>query len=195
MLRFWHTIALTCNVLVVNHITDVSFFVLAAAYSYICCSHSQIKAQFSKKSTAHDVRVSVPVPPDADSARFKTTSGFCKYEPENSCFVWNIRSFTVRANSLLPVLLLVRTRAPNCHTCTSTRIRMSCASLFRVRVCQCSTDALVCTRTRRAARSRRCARISRCRRRSAWTRSRRRRRSACASSCRTSLSPACKCAT
>ena len=47
--------------------------------------------------------MTVPVPPDADSARFKTTSGFCKYEAENSCFVWNIRSLSVRANSLLPV--------------------------------------------------------------------------------------------
>ena len=62
-------------------------------------SHSRVeymvkaKSQFKKRSTANNVEIIVPVPSDADGAKFKTTTGFCKYVPEKNCVVWTIKSF------------------------------------------------------------------------------------------------------
>lgn len=35
----------------------------------------------------------IPVPNDADSPKFKSPIGSARYTPENSSFVWTIRSF------------------------------------------------------------------------------------------------------
>jgi AP-1 complex subunit mu len=62
-------------------------------------SHSRIeymikaKSQFKKRSTANNVEIIVPVPSDVDGAKFKTSTGYCKYVPEKNCVVWYIKSF------------------------------------------------------------------------------------------------------
>merc|ERR1719369_1536420 len=53
-------------------------------------AHSRIeimvkaKSQFKKRSTANNVEIVIPVPQDADSPKFKTTIGHCKYAPEQN---------------------------------------------------------------------------------------------------------------
>lgn len=39
------------------------------------------------------MEIIVPVPVDADSPKFKTTAGSCRYSPETSSVVWTIKSF------------------------------------------------------------------------------------------------------
>merc|ERR1712232_1055820 len=62
-------------------------------------SHSRIeymikaKSQFKQRSTANNVEIVVPVPPDADSPSFKTSIGTVKYAPERDAVVWSIRQF------------------------------------------------------------------------------------------------------
>ena len=55
----------------------------------------QAKSQFKRRSTANNVEIVIPVPTDADSPKFKTTVGSCKYMPDQSAFVWTIKSFPV----------------------------------------------------------------------------------------------------
>ena len=62
-------------------------------------AHSRIefmvkaKSQFKRRSTANNVEIIIPVPNDADSPKFKTTIGHCKYTPETSSIIWTIKSF------------------------------------------------------------------------------------------------------
>ncbi|XP_044138754.1 AP-1 complex subunit mu-2 isoform X2 [Bufo gargarizans] len=62
-------------------------------------SHSRLeimvkaKGQFKKQSVANNVEISVPVPSDADSPKFKTSVGNAKYVPERNVVVWTIKSF------------------------------------------------------------------------------------------------------
>merc|ERR1719283_161198 len=62
-------------------------------------SHSRVeimvkaKSQFKRRSTANNVEIMIPVPNDADSPKFKTTIGACRYVPEKSSVVWSIKSF------------------------------------------------------------------------------------------------------
>lgn len=56
----------------------------------------QAKSQFKRRSTANNVEIVIPVPPDADSPKFKTTVGSCKYAPEQNAVIWSIKSFPVR---------------------------------------------------------------------------------------------------
>ncbi|XP_050403424.1 AP-1 complex subunit mu-1 isoform X1 [Patella vulgata] len=51
------------------------------------------KSQFKRRSTANNVEIIIPVPTDADSPKFKTTVGNCRYTPEISSVVWSIKSF------------------------------------------------------------------------------------------------------
>lgn len=51
------------------------------------------KGQFKKQSVANNVEISVPVPSDADSPKFKTSVGSAKYLPEKNVVVWTIKSF------------------------------------------------------------------------------------------------------
>lgn len=55
----------------------------------------QAKGQFKKQSVANGVEISVPVPSDADSPRFKTSVGSAKYVPEKNIVIWSIKSFPV----------------------------------------------------------------------------------------------------
>ncbi|OWK12312.1 AP1M2, partial [Cervus elaphus hippelaphus] len=54
---------------------------------------TQAKGQFKKQSVANGVEISVPVPSDADSPRFKTSVGSAKYVPEKNMVIWSIKSF------------------------------------------------------------------------------------------------------
>jgi hypothetical protein len=66
------------------------------------------KSQFKRRSTANNVEIIIPVPSDASAPKFKTSIGHCKYTPELSAVVWNIKSFPggkeyiMRAHLLLP---------------------------------------------------------------------------------------------
>ncbi|NXV05959.1 AP1M2 protein, partial [Cettia cetti] len=53
----------------------------------------QAKGQFKKQSVANGVEISVPVPSDADSPKFKTTVGSARYLPERNVVIWSIKSF------------------------------------------------------------------------------------------------------
>lgn len=53
----------------------------------------KVKGQFKKRSTANNVEIVIPVPEDADSPKFKTTTGTVKWKPEKSSIVWKIRQF------------------------------------------------------------------------------------------------------
>lgn len=52
-----------------------------------------VKSQFRKRSTASFVEISIPVPPDADSPKFKTTAGTVVYAPEKNAIVWKLKDF------------------------------------------------------------------------------------------------------
>uniref|UniRef100_A0AAR2LVC8 MHD domain-containing protein n=1 Tax=Pygocentrus nattereri TaxID=42514 RepID=A0AAR2LVC8_PYGNA len=60
-------------------------------------SHSRVeikaRSQFKSRSTANNVTILVPVPSDADSPKFKTSTGHAKWLPEKSAVEWTIKSF------------------------------------------------------------------------------------------------------
>jgi AP-1 complex subunit mu len=62
-------------------------------------SHSRIeymikaKSQFKQRSTANNVEIIIPVPPDADTPTFKASVGTAKYAPERDAIVWTIKQF------------------------------------------------------------------------------------------------------
>lgn len=62
-------------------------------------AHSRIeylikaKAQFKARSTANNVEIVIPVPPDADSPKFRASIGNVKYAPEKDAIIWTIRQF------------------------------------------------------------------------------------------------------
>jgi len=62
-------------------------------------SHSRVeimvkaKSQFKRRSTANNVEITVPVPNDADTPKFKTSVGNVKWMPATSTLNWNIKSF------------------------------------------------------------------------------------------------------
>lgn len=68
-------------------------------------SHSRVeymikaKSQFKRRSTANNVEIIIPVPSDADSGKFKATTGAVKYVPEKNSMVWSIKSFPVKNKS------------------------------------------------------------------------------------------------
>jgi AP-1 complex subunit mu len=51
------------------------------------------RAQFKRRSTANNVEITIPVPDDADSPRFRTNVGSVHYAPEKSAIVWKIKQF------------------------------------------------------------------------------------------------------
>ncbi len=54
------------------------------------------KSQFKRRSTANNVEILIPVPSDADTGKFKSTTGSVKYVPEKNAMVWSIKSLPVR---------------------------------------------------------------------------------------------------
>ncbi|KAI9223744.1 putative clathrin assembly protein AP47 [Blastocladiella britannica] len=70
----------------------------------------RVKAQFKRRSTANNVEVTIPVPEDADSPKFKPAVGTVTYAPEKNAIVWKIkqfqggRDFLLRAHFGLPTV-------------------------------------------------------------------------------------------
>jgi AP-1 complex subunit mu len=68
----------------------------------------KILSQFKKSSVANGVEIIVPVPNDADTPTFKTSTGSARYAPERDAFVWTIkalpggREYLMRASFGLP---------------------------------------------------------------------------------------------
>jgi len=62
-------------------------------------THSRIeyvikaKSHFKRRSIANNVEINIPVPPDADSPKFKASVGTVKYAPEKNALVWSIKQF------------------------------------------------------------------------------------------------------
>lgn len=51
------------------------------------------KSMFKARSTANNVEITIPVPSDADSPKFRTNMGTVTYAPEKDACVWSIKSF------------------------------------------------------------------------------------------------------
>jgi len=68
----------------------------------------RIRSNFKKTSSANNVDVCIPVPPDADSPQFKSTVGKVTYAPEIDSIVWSIKQmpgkkeFSMKAQFGLP---------------------------------------------------------------------------------------------
>jgi len=68
----------------------------------------KVIAQFKRRSTANNVEIYVPVPDDADTPKFRASTGSVQYAPDKSAFVWKIkqlgggREFLMRAHFGLP---------------------------------------------------------------------------------------------
>ncbi|KAK9457483.1 Mu homology domain-containing protein [Dipodascopsis uninucleata] len=62
-------------------------------------AHSRVEyslkatAQFKRRSTANNVEITIPVPDDADTPKFRTSVGTVHYAPEKSAIVWKIKHF------------------------------------------------------------------------------------------------------
>merc|ERR1712156_1230847 len=55
--------------------------------------HVNAKSEFKRRSTANNVIISIPVPPDADSPKFKVNVGSVQYVPEHCEIHWHIKQF------------------------------------------------------------------------------------------------------
>ncbi|KAJ7050508.1 clathrin adaptor mu subunit [Mycena amicta] len=68
----------------------------------------KVIAQFKRRSTANNVEIYVPVPDDADSPKFRASTGSVQYAPDKNAFVWKIKQlaggkeFLMRAHFGLP---------------------------------------------------------------------------------------------
>jgi len=68
----------------------------------------KVRSHYKEKSTANNVQILIPVPPDVDSPKFKATIGKVAYSPQRDCIVWSIkqfqgnREFLMRAHFGLP---------------------------------------------------------------------------------------------
>jgi len=51
------------------------------------------RSQFKQSSTANNVEICIPVPPDASAPKFKAGVGNVKYAPERDAIIWSIRQF------------------------------------------------------------------------------------------------------
>lgn len=69
----------------------------------------QAKSQFKRRSTANNVEIILPVPADADSPKFKTTVGSCKYAPDQNSVLWTVKSFPVSTCELVESVILPQT--------------------------------------------------------------------------------------
>ncbi|KAJ7140029.1 clathrin adaptor mu subunit [Mycena crocata] len=70
----------------------------------------KVIAQFKRKSTANNVEICIPVSEDADTPKFRASTGNVKYDPAKSAFVWTIKQlaggkeFLLRAQFGLPTV-------------------------------------------------------------------------------------------
>jgi len=51
------------------------------------------RSQFKQRSTANNVEIVIPVPPDADTPKFKASIGTVKYAPEKDAILWSVKQF------------------------------------------------------------------------------------------------------
>ena len=51
------------------------------------------RSQFKQKSTANNVLITIPVPNDVDSPKYKCSMGKVQYKPEADALVWSIKQF------------------------------------------------------------------------------------------------------
>lgn len=51
------------------------------------------RSQFKQRSMANNVVISIPVPPDVDSPKFKASVGKVQYAPDRNVIVWKIKQF------------------------------------------------------------------------------------------------------
>jgi len=51
------------------------------------------RSQFKQRSTANNVVITIPVPNDVDSPKFKASMGKVQYKPEIDALVWTIKQF------------------------------------------------------------------------------------------------------
>jgi len=51
------------------------------------------RSNFKRASTANKVEITIPVQGDADSPKFKTSTGKVEYLPEKNVFIWKIKTF------------------------------------------------------------------------------------------------------
>ncbi|KIJ69705.1 hypothetical protein HYDPIDRAFT_104313 [Hydnomerulius pinastri MD-312] len=76
------------------------------------------KVQFKRRSSANNVEVLVPVPDDADSPKFRASTGSVHCAPNKSAFVWKIkqlgggREYLMRAHFGLPSVKSGSLRTP-----------------------------------------------------------------------------------
>lgn len=59
------------------------------------------KSQFKRRSSASNVEIHVPVPTDADSPKFKTSTGSVCYAPEKNMVIWKIKQMPGGAEALM----------------------------------------------------------------------------------------------
>lgn len=78
----------------------VRILMLMYTFHYTRCHLPQARSQFKSRSTANNVSILVPVPSDADSPKFRTSTGSTKWIPEKNVVQWNIKSFPVSANKI-----------------------------------------------------------------------------------------------
>jgi len=71
----------------------------------------RVKSQFKRRSTANNVSILVPAPPDVDTPRFKAAIGTARYTPEENGFTWTIKNlpggkeYLLRAQFKLPSVI------------------------------------------------------------------------------------------
>jgi len=53
----------------------------------------KVRTQYKQRSVANNVKIIIPVPPDADSPRFRASIGSVQYSPGQNCIIWTIRQF------------------------------------------------------------------------------------------------------
>jgi AP-1 complex subunit mu len=69
---------------------------------------AKLRSQYRKRLVATSVDIAIPVPPDADTPRFRTNSGTVVYSPERNAIVWQLKNFagsnsaTMKAELHLP---------------------------------------------------------------------------------------------
>lgn len=51
------------------------------------------RSQFKERSTATNVEIELPVPPDAITPNVRTSMGTSVYAPEREALLWKIKSF------------------------------------------------------------------------------------------------------
>jgi len=82
------------------------------------------KSNYKRRSTANNVEIIIPVPPDADSPDFKTNIGKVEYFPEKECIIWTIKQFQGHKEFLMRAHFGLPSVAPEENLATKAPIRV-----------------------------------------------------------------------